>query len=115
MAKKLKYASKKMQIKYGAPIFFLWCILLVGCSKKHVPQTEATATEIPEAKKAAIRKVIKTPVPKIITVDDRGAKKAVDGRLYYDLEGHRYWKNYDDGKYYKFSSSMGGNPAFKPH
>jgi len=110
-------------MKYPLTLFFSGCILLGGCSKKHIPQTEGattpaateTAVEKAAAKKATIRKAVKTPVPKIITVDDRAAMKAVDGRLYYDLEGHRYWKNYDDGKYYIFSSKMGGNPAFKPH
>jgi hypothetical protein len=54
-------------------------------------------------------------VPKVITVDDRGAKKAVDGRLYYDLEGHRYWRNYKDGKYYIFREGLFDDPDFKPH
>ena len=100
-------------------ILFLFTTVLVGCSKKHTPQTEtattATPAEIAEEKKLAARKAIKPPIPKIITVDDRAAKKAPDGRLFYDLQGNRYWKNYDDGKYYKFSSKMGGDPAFKPH
>ncbi len=106
-----------MQIKYPATVFCLCCILVTGCRKKHLPQTEvqATVTEIPGSKKTAIRKVIKTPVPKVITVDDRGAKRAVDGRLYYDLEGHRYWRNYVDGRYYLFDKSMSSDPAFKPH
>ena len=54
------------------------------------------------------------PLPKTLTVDDKVASRAVDGRLYFDLEGHRYWKNYKDGKYYMFSKSMYNNPAFKP-
>ncbi len=52
--------------------------------------------------------------PKTITVNDSAAKKSVDGRLYYDLDGHRYWKNYTDGKYYLFSRSMYSNKAFMP-
>ena len=55
------------------------------------------------------------PVPKVITVDDKAAKKTPDGRMYYDLDGRRYWRNYDDGKYYLFNKSMYSNPAFKPH
>ncbi|HQV44131.1 MAG TPA: hypothetical protein PLA89_02195 [Ferruginibacter sp.] len=42
------------------------------------------------------------------------AKKSADGRLYYDLEGKRYWKNYKNGKYYLFNKKMYGNPEFKP-
>ncbi len=52
--------------------------------------------------------------PKVIVVNDTVARKAVDGRLYYDLLGHRYWKNYKDGKYYLFNQSMYNNDAFKP-
>jgi len=75
---------------------------------------------LPEATKPAevkkpVKKAVHTPVPKVITVDDRGAKKAVDGRLYYDLEGHRYWRNYKDGKYYIFREGLFDDPDFKPH
>ncbi len=52
--------------------------------------------------------------PETIFVNDAAAKKSVDGRLYYDVEGHRYWKNYKDGKYYLFNKSMYKNPDFKP-
>jgi len=61
-----------------------------------------------------IAKKIATPVPKIISVNDQVAKKSADGRLYYDLEGKRYWKNYKNGKYYLFNKKMYGNPEFKP-
>ena len=57
--------------------------------------------------------VVKTAVPKVITVNDAAASKTFDGRLYYDLEGHRYWKNYKDGKYYLFNKSMVTDPAFQ--
>jgi len=53
--------------------------------------------------------------PKVIAVNDKAAKKSFDGRLYYDINGRRYWKNYDDGKYYLFDKSMYTNRAFKPH
>ena len=43
------------------------------------------------------------------------AKKNIDGRLYYDVEGRRYWRNYNDGKYYLFNKSMYSDSAFKPH
>lgn len=65
-------------------------------------------------KKPVVKK-IPTVIPKVIAVNDVVAKKSVDGRLYYDLEGHRYWKNYEDGKYYIFNKNMYGSPAFKPH
>jgi hypothetical protein len=50
----------------------------------------------------------------VITVNDEAASKSVDGRLFYDVLGHRYWKNYNDGKYYLFDKSMYNNPDFKP-
>ena len=90
------------------------CVLAVGCSKKHQPQAEASTVKT-EEKKAVVKKVVKIPVSKVITVDDRAAKKSGDGRLYYDLEGRRYWRNYDDGKYYLYNKNMYNNPAFKPH
>ena len=65
----------------------------------------------PKPKPVEIRK---TPAPKMISVNDAVAKKAVDGRLYYDLEGHRYWRNKKDGKYYKYFKGMHDDPAFKP-
>ena len=37
---------------------------------------------------------------KAIYVNDAAAKTSVDGRLYYDVDGKRYWKNYKDRKYY---------------
>jgi len=89
-------------------IFYVFtvCVLtfLASCSKKTTPAKETTVAPI---------KKIKTAVPKVITVNDAGAKKTVDGRLYYDLEGHRYWKNYKDGKYYLYNKSMHSNDAFK--
>ncbi len=63
--------------------------------------------------KPAIERKPKVRVAKVITVDDNAAHKSVDGRLYYDVLGHRYWKNYKDGKYYLFNKSMYNDPAFK--
>lgn len=63
--------------------------------------------------KPAIKRKPKVAVAKVITVDDNVAHKSVDGRLYYDVLGHRYWKNYKDGKYYLFNQSMYNDPAFK--
>lgn len=109
-----------MQIKLPAFLFIVCCIFITACSKKHQPQTDITVTDVPGStapvvKKKPVKKVIRTAVPKVISVDDRGAQKSVDGRLYYDLEGHRYWKNYNDGRYYIFKQGMFDNPAFKPH
>lgn len=85
----------------------------VSCSKKtHPPATAATKTDSAAAKPVR-RPTIKTAVPKVITVNDKVAKRSVDGRYYYDLEGHRYWRNNRDGKYYLFNKSMFDNPDFK--
>lgn len=119
-------------------------ITLVSCSKKHVPQKSAVvipaASNTNGSAKRAVKpepRVIKkidsavtvTPAkpekpvekekpkrefPKVITVNDEAASKSVDGRLFYDVLGHRYWKNYSDGKYYLFDKSMYNNPDFKP-
>ena len=85
-------------------------ILIFSCSKKNTPEK----TDNPVVKTAAPKK-FKTPLSKTIVVNDSVATKSPDGRLYYDLMGRRYWKNYDDGKYYLFNKSMYNNPAFKPH
>ena len=123
---------------YLAFIFFS-VITLYSCSKKTVP-SRTTATVIPsksntsphvKPKPAEVKKIDSTatiekaekPVekpkakpefPKVISVNDEAASKAVDGRLFYDVLGHRYWKNYKDGKYYLFDKSMYNNPDFKP-
>jgi hypothetical protein len=80
-------------------------IIIIGCSKKHLPQTTAVNNS---------KTIAKGPWPKTLVLNDKAAKKAVDGRLYFDLEGKRYWKNYKDGKYYLFNQSMYEDPAFKP-
>jgi phosphate-selective porin len=87
---------------------------LVGCSKRTHPETASTTnTTGPAATKPIKRATIKKEVPKVITVNDKAAKKSLDGRYYYDLEGHRYWRNNRDGKYYLFNQSMFDNPDFK--
>jgi hypothetical protein len=98
-------------------IYIALATLIASCSKKQTPQTaDAAATKAATTvvKKAVVKK---TPVavPKVIVVNDSVAKKNIDGRLYYDLQGHRYWRNYDDGKYYLFNQSMYADKAFKPH
>lgn len=108
-----------MQIKYLAAVIIGLCLVIISCNKKQQPQNavinSSGNTVVPEEKKILIRRIPKTAVPKVIIVDDRTASKTIDGRLYYDLEGHRYWRNYDDGKYYLYNQSMYTNKAFKPH
>jgi hypothetical protein len=119
--------KKLMPVKYQAAICIAATLFIIGCHKRYYPSTNnntpaanttkaaapktttATAVKKPGAKKTP------TIMPKVITVNDSAAKKSVDGRLYYDVEGHRYWRNYDDGKYYLFNKSMFTNKAFKPH
>lgn len=82
--------------------------VLNSCSKKvHPSETVAAET------KTVKRTTVKTAVPKVIIVNDKYAKRSVDGRYYYDLEGHRYWRNNKDGKYYLFHKSMFDNEDFK--
>jgi hypothetical protein len=90
---------------------FLVAIIVTGCSKKSHPAT-AAGTE-PVTEKPVRKPAIKTAVPKVIIVNDKVAKRSVNGRYYYDLEGHRYWRNNRDGKYYLFNKSMFDNPDFK--
>lgn len=114
-----------MHLKPLAALFLL--LFIIACSKKNQPQTTVTSSvKVTDIEKKSITKKdsavvkrtavkrIKTPVPKVLTVDDRAAKKTADGRLYYDLEGHRYWRNYKDGRYYLFNKKMYTDPAFKP-
>ena len=91
-------------------------IIISSCSKKAIPakEPEKEPVIIFAPPKPAPVKVIKTPAPKVIAVNDAVAKKAVDGRLYYDLEGKRYWRNKKDGKYYKFYKGMQDDPNFQP-
>jgi len=105
-------------------MLIMFAVLVAGCSKKHQPQsvsTNANAAKTEEEKKVSVKNTVpvktvkKFPVAKTITVDDRAAKQMPDGRMYYDLDGRRYWKNYNDGKYYLFSKKMYEDPAFKPH
>ena len=113
-----------MHLKSLFPTSLIVSLLIIGCNKKQAPQHTVTNT----IKKAVINSNAKAPVskivvtkkptsllPKVITVNDSAAKKSFDGRLYYDVEGHRYWRNYNDGRYYLFNKSMYADSAFKPH
>ena len=108
--------------KYFFFSILISAIYLYGCSKKVYPtnpETNAvvsTKTDTMAAVKKVIKKrKIKEPVPKTIAVNDAIAKKTVDGRLYYDLDGHRYWRNNKDGKYYLFNKTMYDQTEFKPN
>lgn len=92
--------------------------LLYSCSRKTHPaktssETVTTKTDTSATAKAITRKKTKTVLPNVIVVNDSAAHKSVDGRLYYDVMGHRYWRNNKDGKYYLFNKSMYNNPDFK--
>lgn len=108
---------------------FLIAVTFYSCSKKSHPSRTATITPVNgissplEVKKndslvvVKDKPVIKTKTkavfPKVITVNDSAAIKSVDGRLYYDVMGHRYWRNNKDGKYYLFNKSMYNNDDFQ--
>jgi hypothetical protein len=127
----------KMSKSFAAIIIPLLA-MLAGCSKKTTPtrttQETPVSITIPDTstivsdtvavamvktdtvaavKKAPIKRKVKEPVPKVISVNDAAAKKSVDGRFYYDLQGHRYWRNNKDGKYYLYNKSMNSDPDFK--
>jgi hypothetical protein len=78
------------------------------------PKTDTAAAVVATEEKPAPKPAAKPDFPKVISVNDEAASKSVDGRLFYDVLGHRYWKNYADGKYYLFDKSMYNNPDFKP-
>ncbi len=101
-------------------------ITVTSCHKKNYPSKAVTSNveknnEAETSEKKNDSAVIKNPVvkkkteplPKVIAVNDDAAHKSIDGRLYYDIMGRRYWKNYKDGKYYLFNKSMFSDPAFK--
>lgn len=83
--------------------------------KPEPPKTDTSASVAVTTEKPAAKPADKPNFPNVISVNDDAASKSVDGRLFYDVLGHRYWKNYKDGKYYLFDKSMYNNPDFKPH
>lgn len=97
-----------MQSIYRVISIIVVIITVSSCSKKNHP-----AANKPAEAKVVKRNTVKTAVPKVIVVNDKYAKRSVDGRYYYDLDGHRYWRNNKDGKYYLFNKSMYDDPAFK--
>ena len=103
-----QFWKRTSRAKLLPALALLFSICISACSKKHQPQRE---TPIENEKPPEV----KAKLPRVITVNDKVAKKSVDGRLYYDVDGRRYWKNYNDGKYYLFNKTMYNDPAFKPH
>jgi hypothetical protein len=98
--------------KYRSVLLFLFFGVTVGsCSKKTHPESNTTANAGTVAAPRTVKK--KAAVPKVISVNDKFAKRHVDGRYYYDLQGRRYWRNNRDGKYYLFNKSMFDDPDFK--
>lgn len=103
-------------------VIFFSLLLLNSCSKKHHPSRSTATIEksSPDLKKTEDAVVApkeatkrKASFPKVITVNDSAAHKSVDGRFYYDVMGHRYWRNNKDGKYYLFNKSMYNDPTFQ--
>lgn len=129
--KEIGIASRKMPSKKQTILLTGLLVILFGCSKRYVPQQDnipvftgsssnkpATKPAPAAASKPAVRTMVKrtapAAAPKVIWVNDKVAKRNFDGRLYYDLEGRRYWKNYVDGKYYLYHRAMYSDSAFKP-
>ncbi len=115
--------------KYFVNSFILFSFLLLqACSRKITaptkpnitPSTTSAATKTADSVAIAEMKIkmgfkvpVKTAVPKSIAVNDAAAKKTVNGRYYYDLEGKRYWRNKKDGKYYLYYKGIFENKDFQ--
>src|SRR4051812_35563081 len=104
---------------YLFTIILFISMLISSCSKKHHPgRTVKNNSAAISTDSLTTKKISRTKrnyiAPKVIIVNDEVAHKSLDGRLYYDLQGHRYWKNYKDGKYYLYNKSMYSDDAFKP-
>lgn len=97
-------------------LVLIFSLTLAACSKKVVPNKPTHTASMPTKDTVAKKKTVipKPPTAKSIMLNDSVAKKTFDGRLYYDLDGKRYWKNYKDGKYYLYNKSQHTDPDFKP-
>ena len=115
-----------MNKKFFLIFSLVFAFVFYSCSKKsHPSKTNTTAVTSASdsasasvdsaaiARKNIAKRKTKTVVPKVIVVNDNAAHKSVDGRYYYDMLGHRYWRNNKDGKYYLFNKSMYNDPDFK--
>jgi hypothetical protein len=106
-----------MKKKFLVFLCALFVMVLYSCSRrshpaKTSPEVVTTTIDSAAVTKPVIKKKEKVVIPKVIVVNDSAAHKSVDGRYYYDMLGHRYWKNNKDGKYYLFNKSMYNNPDF---
>lgn len=125
-------------VKSLGVLAIIWVLLaLTGCSRRMHPEKNRQAwveyevtpigtMAVPESKPTPMaeyhKPLVTAPspalqneeIPKVITVNDRAAHRSVDGRYYYDVDGHRYWRNKYDGKYYLFNKSMFSDDAFSP-
>ena len=98
-------------MKYQVPLSLLFlAVTVAACSKKTAPTKDAAPTTV---NSPVYKAPVKTPTPKSIVVNDAAAKKDVNGRSYYDLEGKRYWRNNKDGKYYLYYKGMFNNKDFQ--
>lgn len=115
-----------MHKKYLLIVCTLTMIVVESCSRKTTPSRNETgasgstntSTDLNKSEtgapiRSAVKRKPKETIPAVIVVKDQFAKKSVDGRLYYDLQGHRYWRSSRDGKYYLFNKSMATDDAFK--
>jgi hypothetical protein len=116
-----------MQRRYLSVIVSLILIIAIeSCSKKTSPGSSVETTVSKNNNNSIIKRpdsvttirnaVKRKPaaaVPNVIVVNDKFANKSVDGRYYYDLQGHRYWRSNKDGKYYLFNKSMATDAAFQ--
>ena len=113
LPKEAKFEVMQKTVTWLTALIF--SLALFSCNKKVVPNKPTHTASMPakgtEKKKPAAPK---PPTAKSIMVNDSVAKKTFDGRLYYDLDGKRYWKNYKDGKYYLYNKSQHSDPDFKP-
>jgi hypothetical protein len=114
-------------LKYIVTSFIIFSFFLQACSRKTAPPpkpnitpTIGTTTKTPDSvaiaevkAKMGYKTPVKTAVPKSIVVSDAAAKKTVNGRYYYDLEGKRYWRSKKVGKYYLYYKGMFENKDFQ--
>ena len=106
---------------YVIAVILLVVAILFSCHRKQhtgrtSSRTESNNINTVTKKDSVSKKTLVTRkdlIPKVIVVNDSVARRSVDGRYYYDLLGHRYWRNNKDGKYYIFNKSMYTNDAFK--
>lgn len=114
---------------YPVVVSVMIILAIQSCSKKTIPVKTPVPADttiksdtsfiiknvdtLVAIKPAIVKRKAKESIPKVMVVNDKYARRSVDGRYFYDLQGHRYWRNNKDGKYYLFNKSMLTDPAFK--